>query len=370
VRQKIPQLDAIRGIAILWVMFHNATRKDPEMHLQRVFDSGWMGVDLFFVLSGFLITGILLDTRRSEGYLGNFYARRILRIWPLYYFVLFLMFVAIPRVMPSAAAHIFSSQSSPWWAFPLFLQNFLLPAPDWAAASLGVAWSLGVEEQFYLVWPWLVRYCSKDTLRRVALSVICASPVLRLYLMQRHVHTYSNFFCRLDGLMAGAFLASLVSIPERSLPKRYTKLAWICLAIAGPLALITDSFDNRWLVHSLAVVAAASFLYVSLTSSNRWLQKVATNRFLVYTGTISYGLYLLHKIPIDALQMVWPDSHLILVLILGIGASYLLAALSWRLIERPFLGLKRFFPSKNLSCADLSLPATTQTSVAGRAAIG
>jgi len=347
VRQKIIQLDAVRGIAILWVVLHNATRKDPEFHLQKIFDTGWMGVDLFFVLSGFLITGILLDTRQSDAYFRNFYARRILRIWPLYYLALFLMFVAIPLALPSTATHIYSS-ASPWWAFPLFLQNLLLRAPASAAGSLGVAWSLGVEEQFYFVWPWLVRYCSQTRLRQIAVGVICISPVLRLYLTQHHVDTYANLFCRLDGLMAGALLASLTH-SRSSLPPKFTKAACICFGVMAPLAIVADSFNDRWLVHSLAVVAATSFVYLSLTWSNRWFQALMTNRFLVYTGTISYGLYLLHKLPLDALQMIWPDSHLLIVLTVGISASYVLAALSWRFIEQPFLRLKRYFALKKMS---------------------
>src|ERR1700733_5869741 len=100
-KDKIPQLDAVRGIAILIVVFHNSLHKFPSLPLQSVFSYGWMGVDLFFVLSGFLITGILIDTKQSDGYFENFYARRCLRIWPLYYSVLFFMFVVVPLLRPS-----------------------------------------------------------------------------------------------------------------------------------------------------------------------------------------------------------------------------------------------------------------------------
>src|SRR5438876_6297128 len=117
-QQKIPQLDGIRGVAILVVITHNSGK------FPRLFANGWMGVDLFFVLSGFLITGILLDTKESEGYFKNFYVRRCLRIWPLYYSLLLSMFVLVPFLRPSEA-HIIFEKSSPWWAYPLFLQNFL-----------------------------------------------------------------------------------------------------------------------------------------------------------------------------------------------------------------------------------------------------
>ena len=125
---KIPQLDAVRGIAVLLVLLHN-TDVYPALHLRLISDNGWMGVDLFFVLSGLLITGILVDTKQSDGYFRNFYARRCLRIWPLYYSVLLFMFVIVPILRPSEAHTVFAARSSPWWAYPIFLQNFLVPIP-------------------------------------------------------------------------------------------------------------------------------------------------------------------------------------------------------------------------------------------------
>ena len=165
--------------------------------------AGWAWI-LFFVLSGFLITGILLDAKKSDGYFKNFYARRCLRIWPLYYALLLFMFVIVPVLRPSEGHTIFEPRSSPWWAFPIFLQNFLLPIPTMATGALGVTWSLAVEEQFYLVWPLVVRFFNASQLRKIAIAVICVSPVLRFYLSLHHVNIYSNTFCRLDGLMAGA----------------------------------------------------------------------------------------------------------------------------------------------------------------------
>src|SRR5437016_9637568 len=175
--------------------------KYPSLYLQQVFANGWMGVALFFVLSGFLITGILLDTKHSRGYFTNFYAMRCLRIWPLYYSVIVLMFVVVPALRPSEAQAIFD-RSSPWWAYPLFLQNMLVPSPTMATGLLAVTWSLAIEEQFYLVWPWVVRYCSTAQLGRLAVAVIVLSPVLRYWLDRRGVDLHHNTFCRLDALMA------------------------------------------------------------------------------------------------------------------------------------------------------------------------
>ena len=344
-RQKVPQLDALRGLAILLVIFHNASEKFPALHLQGLFANGWMGVDLFFVLSGFLITGILLDTKLSEGYLKNFYARRCLRIWPLYYSVIFFMFVVLPLLSRSEGRIIFE-KSSPWWAYPLFLQNFLIsPVSTAAAGALGVTWSLAIEEQFYLVWPWIVKFCSYAQLRRIAIAVICLSPVLRFYFSRHHIDLYTNVFCRLDGLMAGAFLAFVVRA-DNFLPSKFIRRAWISLLIAAPLAFLTEALHARWVVFSWSAVASAAFVYLSLFSSQKWLQAGLMNPFLVYTGTISYGLYLLHKISFGMVQTLRLDRYPFLIMPTILLASYALAALSWHLLEKPFLRLKRFFESK------------------------
>jgi len=346
--KKIPQLDAVRGLAVLLVLVHN-TDQYPSHPLHLISDNGWMGVDLFFVLSGFLITGILLDTKQSEGYFKNFYARRCLRIWPLYYFVLLFMFVIVPFVRPSEAHAVFEARSSPWWAFPVFLQNFLVPIPAMATGPLGVTWSLAVEEQFYLVWPLVVRFCTEAQLRKVAIAVICLSPVLRFYLSSHQVNIYSNTFCRLDGLMAGALLAIVIRSASFS-PAEFLTRAWIIFLVTVPLALTVETaFHARWIVFSLTALASVSFVYLALFSPQRWLQSVLTIRFMVYTGTISYGIYLLEKIPLDAARTFHLDKHRFLVLSIMTVGTFALAAMSWNLLEKPILRLKRFFEPRTIS---------------------
>ncbi len=338
--QKIPQLDAVRGIAILLVLIHN-TDSFAALRLEAISTYGWMGVDLFFVLSGFLITGILLDSKQSESYFKNFYARRCLRIWPLYYSLLIFMFLIVPHLHPADARNIFE-RSSPWWAYPIFLQNFLVAVPAEAAGALGVTWSLAIEEQFYLVWPLVVRYCSAAQIKRLAVFVILASPVLRYLLVGHHVNIYSNFFCRLDGLMAGALLA-VVLRSENLVPAKYIRLAWAAFLIAACLAILAENQRVRWIAFSMTSLASVSLVYLSLFSPAKWIQRFFRNRFLTYTGTISYGLYLLHKIPLDISKEMHADRYPFVSIWVVLVASYVMAAISYAFLEKPFLKLKRFF---------------------------
>jgi peptidoglycan/LPS O-acetylase OafA/YrhL len=343
-RQKIPQLDAVRGIAILVVLVHNLNGFSfPPLSL--ITNYGWMGVDLFFVLSGFLITGILLDSRSSENYFRNFYARRCLRIWPLYYCALLLMFVIIPLALPQDAPEIFR-RSSPWWSYPFFLQNFLVAGPALAVGPLGVSWSLAVEELFYLVWPFFVRFLSTGRLQFLAWFVLLASPPLRLFLLTRHWIIYSNPFCRLDGMMAGALLAILVR-KSGFRPGQRIQLAWVLFLIGVPLAISTAAYGVLWLAFSMAVLASASFVYLALFAANAWFRALLTNRFLMFSGTISYGLYLLHKIPDDVFKLLhWKEAHPMAGFWAAVVIAYMLAIASWNFLEKPFLGLKKFFEIK------------------------
>ena len=336
--KRIPQLDSVRGLAVLLVLLHNTDKARATGFLAQY---GWMGVDLFFVLSGFLITGILLDSKADQGYFRNFYARRCLRIWPLYYCALFFMFVVVPQVRPSEASKIFAARAMPWWSYLIYLQNFIVPSITKATGLLGVTWSLAVEEQFYAVWPLVVRFLTETQLRRLSITLIGCSPVLRFFLHHRGFNVYPNTFCRLDGLMAGALLALAFRSKSFS-PDTYVRRAWIAFIVASPLALITAS-RVEWLVYSFTALASVSFVYLALCSKQKWLQAIMANRFLIFSGAISYGIYVLEKIPADAAMSLHLDHHPVLVLLVTAVATYALAILSWHLLEKPFLRLKRYF---------------------------
>jgi peptidoglycan/LPS O-acetylase OafA/YrhL len=184
--------------------------------------------------------------------------------------------------------------------------------------------------------------------------VICLSPVLRLVLSSAGVDIYATTFSRLDGLMAGALLAIVIRSTD-FVPSRYLGKAWMALGIATPLTFFTEAVDARWIVFSMSAAASVSLIYLALCSGQPWLQGVLRNRFLVYTGTISYGLYLLHKIPFNVGTALHVNQHPLLAAPILLAIAYGMATLSWNLLERPFLNLKRFFvtePSR-LRNADL-----------------
>jgi peptidoglycan/LPS O-acetylase OafA/YrhL len=355
--KRFPELDAIRGLAVLLVLIHN-TDIYPQLHLGWIVDNGWMGVDLFFVLSGFLITGILLDTKQSKRYFLNFYMRRCFRIWPLYYSTLIFLFIIIPLLFPSQAHSIFDSRSSPWWAYPLFLQNYLVPVPTAATGPLGVTWSLGVEEQFYLVWPIVVRHCNEDQLRKIAIVAMCVSPILRLFLSHAGVQIYSNPICRLDGLMAGAFLALLVR-SDRFAPSRFVGLAWGMLALSLTAALLLDKAQARWAVFSFVAVASLSLVFLALFSKQVYLQMILRSRILIFTGTISYGIYMLEKLPADLVKARLGSGSAPWMFPITAAATFLLATISWYCLESPFLRLNRFFRDSSGRRVRLSSGALT-----------
>jgi peptidoglycan/LPS O-acetylase OafA/YrhL len=179
----LPALDGVRGLAILLVMLTHFTLVQQGPVLDRLVGMagrfGWTGVDLFFVLSGFLITSILLSSRGTGHYFRNFYARRTLRIFPLYFFVIFIATVVIPS-LPFAWTEHFRVEN---WTRPLYwlyLSNFAITfSPDASNDMLGLTWSLAIEEQFYLIWPILVLLLSRRALWWTCIGAVALSVVTR-----------------------------------------------------------------------------------------------------------------------------------------------------------------------------------------------
>jgi peptidoglycan/LPS O-acetylase OafA/YrhL len=365
-RAHLPGLDGLRGLAILSViLFHTpgiaANGSIAGKVVMHIANLGWIGVDLFFVLSGFLITGILIDERESPTYFRTFFSRRILRIVPVYVaFILFSMWVApvVHAASPESAAKLRDLQ--PWyWSY---LVNIFIALHGWSAIAEGTThlWSLCVEEQFYLLWPIAVFALSARTLPRLAMSCILAAEAIRVVLLAAGARGEVNYILlptRIDALAVGALFACAArddALREMILRWRTRIVAIALLALLPPLLLEHTLDFQQPLTQLLALpaIAALSGLFVlRATESAGWLAA----RPLRLLGRYSYGMYIWHLAAITLLSQILSVVTLrrdTLSAVLAFAGLYLtilvvtvsVALASWYLIEAPFLRLKRLVP--------------------------
>ena len=355
----IQELDGLRGIAILLVMVHRFWPRTATGVAAELAGAGWIGVDLFFVISGFLITGILLDTRSDEGYFKNFYARRALRIFPLYY----LFVIGVFAVFWSNAAFREHAGSPLWYLFHLgnvpegVLGN---DVPYWLAP----VWSLAIEEQFYLTFPWLVFFLDRRKLTIALALMILVAPAIRYATMladpEHERLQYQLTLCRIDTLAAGCLLAVIARSVDVTRWRHHA--TWMFL-LATPAILVlaiashldrTSPFDR---VLGYSVVAIGAGIVVGLVVLYRGERITAPLRFrpLTYLGKLCFGLYLLHR-PADTLVSAVADrldiDAAIRIMPLKLAVAVGLATVSWRVLERPLLALKdRFATSRHPSAS-------------------
>jgi peptidoglycan/LPS O-acetylase OafA/YrhL len=330
-RKHIPQLDGMRGLAVLLVLLAHSA-----IAFTRVPAFGWidgygnLGVQLFFVLSGFLITRILLDTKDTPHFFRNFFARRALRIYPLYYALLgFVVFSGLVR-----------QHGVRWWPYIFYLSNIIYGAGK-EPSPLGPVWSLAVEEQFYLVWPFVVRVLSRRGLERLCIAMIMGAICLRLPgVMQFH-----NTLVQLDALAAGALVACRFDRIASWQP-----YAWF-VACLLPLGLgVPIGFWNN-VSQTIQVLGGAALLIV-LLDDEVGISRVFRSPAPRYLGKISYGVYLLHTLVFAAflrsrlgVSVIESGSALMAVLcLIGEFALVLaIASISFYFFESPFLRLKQYF---------------------------
>jgi peptidoglycan/LPS O-acetylase OafA/YrhL len=360
-RQHVPALDGVRGVAILLVAAcHGGMTILPEGPgavdtLRHLFYQGVYGVDLFFVLSGYLITGILLDTRDDPGYFRTFYWRRALRIFPAYYAYLALVFLVLRP--------LFAPWGPPAWPYLIYVQNYL-PGHGEGQPLLGHLWSLAVEEQFYLCWPALVYLVPQRRLALVcvvlavgALGLRCAFALTGQHMEDAHRFTPA----RLDTLLLGALLALAVR-SDRWLAWCRTWLPRAGLLAAVAILMLargTNGFDMfSPLVYtagwSLTALVSGAVVFAAATPGGGPLRRVLCWRWLRSFGRYSYAIYLLHPLITQLVPVYWLRllSHQpVAVYWLGVLAFPLVVALggwvmgwvSWHVLERPFLRLKDRF---------------------------
>ncbi len=376
---RLPALDGARGLAILAVMlfhFSPAGAKLSGAEVTWLDDSvdaavgfGWAGVDLFFVLSGFLITGLLLNAKGAAGYFRHFYARRSLRIWPAYYVLLVLMMAVVPLVEPTgkAAARDLAERIIWYATFTINIYDAVNIDLSQDFFLAGHLWSIAVEEQFYLVWPVVILLLSRRALLVACCSMIVGALVIRVALETtgHDVAAFSLMPSKMDALAVGA----LVAVAARDPNTMQTVRRWAPWVAAVALAVIValfvalgnltpplDGWTQTVGLSAFAMLFGSLLVYVIGAKPGDPGYRALVSSSLTWLGKYSYALYLFH-LPV-ATTLGWKYGGLIgdasvygsfffsqIVFVLTAGAiSAVLAWLSWRLLEEPFLRAKTLFP--------------------------
>lgn len=368
VARYVPELDGLRGIAIFGVLLFHTGR----------FSLGWTGVVLFFVLSGYLITGILLDGKERPAYFGNFYARRALRIFPAYYLMLALTWWIKRDFTLLSVAEFEARPALPEWTyFLVYAQNYWLGLNAFGtplSRFLGFTWTLAVEEQFYLAWPLLVYYLRPRALLLLCAALVAASPLLRLALLaasDNPMLTLASLSSHLDSLALGAAIC-VMSRDARLRGWLSRRAGAALLAAAGvPLLLLVaatglEPYDltsrlqwmrlpgNAWFL-TLISFAFGALLILALAGAPRLCSALAW-RPLRALGKISYGVYLYYTLVYFLVSTAYKVSVFLPLSgsegsawhLLGINAAQMIltvavAAFSYRYLERPLLALKERF---------------------------
>ena len=354
-RRRIPELDGLRGIAILLVLAWHivpAALVNAPHEVVRVVNFAirfsWSGVDLFFVLSGFLLGGMLMDNRHSPHYFATFYARRAYRILPAYLVLVAAFFMLRPFAGEAQHTPLFA-RPMPLASYLTFTQNFAMAHRGFLGAQwLGPTWSLSVEEQFYLLLPLLIRFVPTRKLRFVLPLLILAAPVTRLvfYFTEPNwtVSGYVLMLARADALMLGVLAACCIrSGRALALLKRWPS-APVALVSATGLALLVmalrrENFSKPGMViygFSLLALFYTGLLWLSVTADeSSVLRVVLRSRVLVRCGLLAYGLYLFHT-PLVGMS-AWMIDSPALAQMTGLALTFFIAALSWKYFEKPFV---------------------------------
>jgi peptidoglycan/LPS O-acetylase OafA/YrhL len=366
----LPALDGARGLAILLVLVFHLTLYGLALPsgtagkaLYRIALSGWIGVDLFFVLSGFLITGILYDAKGKDHYLRNFYARRCLRIFPLYFGVLAIALVFLPLAFPKhAGLQALTSNSGWYWTYTT---NVMIARGGWPDfGALGHFWSLAVEEQFYLLWPFVVLLLNRRKLMGLCIACILLSLCVRMELHDwgRRAAASVLMPARVDALAAGGLVALLHRGPTGLSGYRRHSL-WVALGCGLALAGLGLRYREFNVSHEpiltvgftmLALFFASLLVLLLSCGPHHPVGRVFRSAGLRFFGRYSYGLYVFHH-PLlfittpsaVAAALPWlPGGELgsRLVMVGGVAVLSLgLTLLSWHLVEQHFLRLKSWF---------------------------
>ena len=362
----LPTLDGLRAIAILLVVPHNlnliSEPTDTATHvLVATLDRGWIGVQLFFVLSGFLITGILLDTRDRPHYIRSFFARRVLRILPLYYATLLVLFVVLPvlGLLPASFKRDPVAELG-YWAY---FSNWYGPLHP-GRGSMSHFWSLAVEEQFYLLWPFLLWGRGAQSVLRLCLALSAGSLLLRGVMLLAGFPTeaiYEFLVARMDALALGGAVAAafrLPSVAERLRSHRQGMLGASLVALVAGAAISRAYFFSSPMTlsigYTLLAVGFALLLAAGAAADHLGSKGWASVLRMSPLGAVakySYAMYVLclplhvlvGKPVLDSLGLAASKSAWVDLAYVGAGTvlCFLAAAASFHLLEVHFLNLKK-----------------------------
>ena len=283
----LPELDGLRGLAILWVVIYHCHPRLIGTWIYGFSLWGWSGVIVFFILSGFLITSILLTTRDKPHFFHNFHARRALRIWPVYILLLVVVYLNAPWFIgPSVMDAI---RTAPWLAYIFFVQNLLhVSLPP----ALEPTWALAIEEQYYFVWAPLVKILRRPWMLAVVLvSALVISPVLRL---GHHAWlTPTHTLIHLDGIALGSLLA--LAMHALKLSRRTWLWMGLCGFVIGIAAAATIAGGTAFLDSALAVGFSGLILaLIASTGAKSPVNAALRSGPIKFYGRVSYGLYMSH----------------------------------------------------------------------------
>ncbi|MGX5172731.1 acyltransferase family protein [Aliikangiella sp. IMCC44653] len=371
--QYIRGLDGLRALAISWVMFGHVSASlayEPASAIEKgmtlLANMGWVGVQLFFVISGFLITKILLDNKGSPQQLKNFYIRRSLRIFPIYYITLAFFFILLP-LFNAAPTWIQEPIDHQWW-FWTYMHNWI--RPYMGDSGFGHLWSLAIEEQYYLLWPLFVIWLSPKRLIQICLLLVVSAPIFRYWFFYHYPEAWGGIetgasaaydftVSRWDAIALGSLLGIISKQPKLIEPlNRYCVFALSAvLAIIAIQIVIFHHFISVSAGVSLLnqTTAALAFFLVVIFVVDRQtspLTKALEFAPIKLVGKYSYAMYLFHLPIMICWNNYWQFEaanysgiKMAMLVLFNYGSVFLLtmilAAASWALIEHPFLKLKK-----------------------------
>ena len=350
-KQYIPAFDGWRGVGIIMVLI-------AHCFPSSITRSFWVAMDLFFVMSGFLITGILLDSRSNKNYYVNYITRRVLRVFPVYYFVLAISFLVIPALFPYIMGRDYDYYMKHQAWFWLYGQNWLLSFTGFPKNHTMIHfWSLAVEEQFYIFWPFLIKFFNSRKLLKICIGLILFSFYFRIDLGSRlglvQPYPYVATLSRMDAISIGAIVAILIRERKEWLEKYVNYFACVSaiFVVVGFLYYRSTNFMEVSPLYTFVDVFAGCILLYSMSQRKPWIIRLGDHPIFRFFGKYSYGIYIYHYIIFNLLMYnLAPNLGIrhrfiseFVIAALTIGLSVAVSLISYRYIEKPFLKLKKYF---------------------------